>query len=59
LFFRTTIKSHDEEPLALSPILFADSGIVGIHEETFEITCAMQIFSYAVPLLLKKEKTTD
>ena len=58
-FFRTTIKSHDHEPLALR--LFFSLTLAGLAfvKKPYEIICAMQMFSYAVPLLLKRQQMTQ
>ncbi|KAI2488919.1 hypothetical protein MHU86_25973 [Fragilaria crotonensis] len=57
-FFRTTIKSHHHEPLALR--LFSSLTLAGLAfvKKPYEIICAMQMFSYAVPLLLKHQQIT-
>ena len=55
-FFRTTIKSHEHEPMALR--LFFSLILAGLAfvKKPYEIICAMQMFSYAVPLLLRRQQ---
>jgi hypothetical protein len=51
-FFRVTIKSYDGEPLPLRIFFALSLALLAMMKKSYEIICALQVFSYAVPLVL-------
>mmetsp|Transcript_23568 Transcript_23568/g.25998 ORF Transcript_23568/g.25998 Transcript_23568/m.25998 type:complete len:858 (-) Transcript_23568:101-2674(-) len=51
-FFRMTIKSYEKEPLPLRLVFALSLASLAYFKKPYEIICAVQLFSYAVPLVL-------
>lgn len=51
-YFRLTLKSHEKEPLPLRVLFSLLLGLLAYFKKPYEIICALQIFSYAMPVVL-------
>mmetsp|Transcript_28078 Transcript_28078/g.39470 ORF Transcript_28078/g.39470 Transcript_28078/m.39470 type:complete len:860 (-) Transcript_28078:101-2680(-) len=51
-FCRLTIKSYKEEPKLLSILFSSSLAFLAYTKQPYEIICALQLFSYAVPIIL-------
>mmetsp|Transcript_30627 Transcript_30627/g.46378 ORF Transcript_30627/g.46378 Transcript_30627/m.46378 type:complete len:824 (+) Transcript_30627:25-2496(+) len=51
-YFRLTIKSYRNEPLPLRIVFALLLGLMAYFKKPYEIICAIQMFSYAMPIVL-------
>lgn len=51
-YFRLTIKSYGKEPLPLRIVFALLLGLMAYFKKPYDIICAIQMFSYAMPIVL-------